>query len=66
MIKDIGTLVRPFMAISGWIALIGLAVMGAIQGDPKLFLPEWLVGILLSPGAAYITWRTYAKVTGKA
>lgn len=61
MINDIKVLVRPFMAITGWLALIGLAVMGAIQGQVGLFLPQWLIGILMSPGAAYITIRTIEK-----
>lgn len=63
-LNDVRTLVRPFMAITGWLALIGLAIMGAIQGDSGLFLPQWLVGILMAPGAVYITDRTISKNRG--
>lgn len=56
---DIRTYIRPFMAASGWLVLCVLIVLAFTN---EMTVPQWMIGILLSPGAVWLTSRTIEKV----
>lgn len=51
--------VRPFMAVTGWVALIILLSYAFMNGTA--YPPEWMMGLLTAPGAVYLTDRTVRK-----
>lgn len=49
--ENFKALVRPFMAVSGWLILGVILAEGYMAGN--IYPPAWVIGILLSPS---ITW----------
>lgn len=51
MIEGFKAVVRPFMAVSGWIMLGVMLVEAYVTG--RAYPPVWVISILLAPS---ITW----------
>jgi len=56
--KDISALVRPYMAVSGWLCVCIVVVISWFNG---MLSPQVAIGILSAPGAVYLTDRTVTK-----
>jgi len=51
-------MVRPVMAITGWIALI---IVGIVAWYNEVPAPLWLIGLLQAPGSVYLVDRTVRR-----
>jgi len=58
VVNEIKSMVRPFLAVSGWIVLMTLVVLSYTNNVP---LPQWIIGLCLAPSAVYLTDRTIKK-----
>ena len=56
--ENFKALVRPFMAISGWVCICVIVITAWTNGMIPL---QMAIGILSAPGAVYITDRTISK-----